>query len=185
MKKKLCIVAALFLAISIAACVLTIARRENPKCSINSLVLDEEGMPEGWSNKWGVLPPALEPLGAQQAYRMIMQNGNETAGHTVYQYSNRWLAAFHVWFDREMFFPSVGWDWSELQGASSLPLHADQWQIKCGDSNYPSLGNSCTAVLRYGPYISDFGSSIQEGVMSTEEFIEIVLKIDELFSSCE
>jgi hypothetical protein len=186
MKKKLCIVAVLFLAISVAACILAITRKESSKCSINSLIVDEERMPEGWSNKWGVLPPALELLGAQQAYCMIIQNGNETASHTVYQYSNAWLAAFHVWFDRETFFPSVGWDWSDLERANDLSLHADQRQIKCGTGNYPLLGDQCTAILRYGTYVSDFGSSIdEEGAMSTEEFIEIVLKIDELFSSCE
>lgn len=185
MKRKSVIAVALFLVVSIAACVLTFGSVENPKCSIISLVLEEEMMPEGWRNKWAILPPALDTLGAQEARRMIMQKGDGAAGHTVYQYSNRWLATLHFRFEKELFFPSVGWKWSRLEGVNSLPLHADQLQLKCGDSNDPHLGNSCTAVLRYGPYISDFSSSIQEGVMSTEEFKEIVLKIDELFSLCE
>jgi len=33
-----------------------------------------------------------------------MQNGDETAHHTVYQYSNRTLAQLHILVDNEVFF---------------------------------------------------------------------------------
>lgn len=184
MKEKSCVIAALFLMLPIAACVLITAWEESPKCSIEPIVLGEEEMPEGWETEWAIRPPALEKLGAQEAYGIFMQNNDGTAHHTVYRYSNRWLAAFHMWFDRETFFPSAGWEWSELNRTRTLPVHADQWQVKCGVGNYPLLGKRCAAALRYGPYVSDFSSSIQEGVMNTEEFTGIVLRIDELFGSC-
>jgi hypothetical protein len=178
-------VAVFLLAVLVVVGTLTVVRRENQKCSIDSLVLGEEGMPEGWKKEWSILPPALDTLGAQHAYSIFMQNGDETAHHTVYHYSNEWLAIFHIWFDDEVFFPTVGWDWSELEGANRLSLDADQQQIRCGDSNDPYLGSRCAAVLRYGPYISDFSSSTREGVMSTEDFEQIVLQIDDLFRLCE
>ena len=71
-----------------------------------------------------------------------------------------------------------------MEGAKSLSLQADQRQIKCGESDNPYLDEMCAAVLRYGPYISDFSASIQEGTMSTEEFKQVVLEIDEIFRSC-
>lgn len=188
MKKKSCMVTVLLLVLSIIVCVLTVAIKENPKCSVEFLVLDEDKMSEGWRNDLGFLPPALDALGAQEAFLMTMESDEGGAiSHTVYRYRNRRLATFHFWFDRETFFPSVGWTWKELEEANNLPLHADQQQIKCGTANpgFSLLGNQCTAVLRYGPYISDFGSSIgEEGDMSIEEFIETVLKIDERFRSC-
>lgn len=141
-------------------------------------------MPEGWEVKWAVLPPALDSLGAQQAQSVFMENGLNTASHTIYRYSNRWLAAFRVRLHREVFFPSSGWDWSELAQSQNLPLQADDRQIRCGEGTLPILGNRCGAVLRYGPYLSDFSSSMEQGVMSIGEFEQIVLKIDDLFSSC-
>lgn len=179
-------IALLFLLI--VAGVLVIVRKENSRCSIEALAVDEKWMPEGWQNDDTfafTLLPEQNRSGAQQALYVPMDNEHYTAYHTVYLYPNKWLAVFHIWFYREKFFPSVGWEWSELEGSRNLPLHADQWQVKCGVGNYSLLGNRCAAVLRYGPYVSDFSSSIQEGVMSTEEFEEIVLEIDELFSSCE
>ena len=184
MKKRRYVIITLVFVFFIVACLLPIVRRGSQQCSIDSLVVDEGKMPEGWENKWTILPPALDALGAQEAYSIFMHNGNETASYAVFQYSNRWLATFHVWFDNEVFFPSVGWEWSELEGASSLPLNADQIQIKCGDSSLLHLDDRCTAVLRYGPYISNFSSSTQLGVMSTEEFKKVLLKIDDVFSSC-
>lgn len=184
MNKKLYTVAALSLVAFIAVGVLAINWRKSPQCNIHSLILDEERMPEGWKNQWAILPPALETLGAQHAYSIFMQNGNATAHHTVYQYSSRWRAVFHIWFEKEIFFPSAGWDWSELTEAGNLSLHADHRQIRCGNGNHLYLDNRCTAVFRYGFYISDFSSSVQEGVMSIDDFKEAVLKIDELFSSC-
>ena len=143
-------------------------------------------MPEGWRNDLGFLPPALDALGAQEAFLMTMESDEGGAiSHTVYRYRNKWLATFHFWFDRAVFFPSVSTDWSELEQANRLPLHADQQQIQCGVANAPLLSDRCVAVLRYGPYISDLGSSVGEsGDIGIEEFMEIVLKIDKRFTSC-
>jgi hypothetical protein len=191
-RKRGCSVAVLFLLGAVVICMLTVVRREHPKCRIESLALSDEWMPGRWQIREGDLWPAFLPerdrLGAQQAYQTAI--GNDSGGaisHTVYQYRNRWLATFRLWFDRETFFPSVGWTWKELEEANNLPLHAGQQQIKCGTANpgFSLLGNQCSAVLRYGPYISDFGSSIgEEGDISIEEFMEIVLQVDERFTSC-
>ena len=105
--------------------------------------------------------------------------------HAVYRYRNRWLAIFHFWFDKEVFFPSGCADWSELQEADSWPLHADQRYIRCSVATCPPLNDYCSAVLRYGLYISDFNVSTSgDGAISLEEFKEIVLKIDERFRLC-
>ncbi len=191
MKKEWPIIALFFLLIT--GCVLIITTIEYPECNIVPLVLDEERMPGGWrrSGLGTAFLAVQDRQVTQQAYYIFMENGNgtesippHTAHHTVYQYSNSWLATFYVWFEKESFFSSSGWQWSKLEGIDSLPLHADQIQIKCGDGNGPYYGDRCAAALRYGPYISDFSSSIQEEVMSTEEFKEMVLEIDELFGAC-
>lgn len=187
MKKKWHVIALLFLLI--VAGVLIIVRKKNSKCNIEALVVDEKWMPEGWRNDdafaFTLLPEQVR-LGAQQALYIPMDDGGyyNTAYSTVYQYPSEWSAVFHVWFHREAFFPSGDREWSELEGTRNLPLHADQWQVKCGVSNDRLLGDRCVAVLRYGAYLSVFNSSIQEDLMSIEEFTEIVLGIDELFGSC-
>lgn len=189
MNKKSCIlVLALFLVFSLA-CVMIITGIEHPRCDITSLVLDEGNSLEGWHRGDEELYPEFLPvqdrLGAQQAFSNVMIKGNQQIGHTVYQYSNNWLAKFHMWFDRELFFPSVGWKWSEVKGVNNLSLHADQIHIYCGRSNLQYLDDGCVAVFRYGPYISDFTTFAEEGGVSTEEFEELVLKINELFRSCQ
>ena len=186
MRRKWYVIALLFLLI--VASVLTTVRKENSRCGIEALAVDEKWMPEGWQNDdafaFGLLLKQ-DRAGARQALHVPMNNGHSTAFHTVYQYSNGWLAVFHLWLHRETFLPSASWEWSELEGSRNLPLHADWWQVKCGAGPFSLLGNRCAAVVRYGAYVSRFSSSIQEDVMSTEEFEEIVLEIDELFSSCE
>ena len=186
MKKKSWMIAVLLPLLPVVACALTLVIGEHPECSVEFLVLNEDKMSGGWRNDLGFLPPALPALGAQEAFRMVMKSDDGgTIGHTVYRYRNSWLAAFHFWFDRAVFFPSACTDWSDFQEANDLPLHADQQQIKCGIATCSPLADYCSAVLRYGPYISDFDSSIgEEGDMSIEEFIETVLKIDERFRSC-
>lgn len=190
MKKKSSILLVLILfVIFVMACVAIITGMEYPKCDIESLVLDEDKGLEGWQRGDEELYPTFllvqDRLGAQQAFSNFMVRGNQELGHTVYQYSNRWLAKFHMWFDREIFFPSVGWEWSEMKGASNLSLHADQIHAQCGRSNLQYLDDGCVAVVRYGPYISDFTTFTQKEGMSTEEFKEFLLKIDELFRRCK
>jgi hypothetical protein len=185
MKRSLLLVALLLLTTCIVVGIGVVIRREKLECNVHALVLAEREMPEGWKEEWRVEPPALDRRGAKQAYGVFMQNDDETAHHTVYEYSNRTLAALHVSVDNQIFFPSVGWSWRELEGTGSLPLYADQRQIKCGHSNDPYLSDRCTAILRYGPYISDFSSTIREGVMSIDEFKQIVLRIDAQFGRCK
>jgi len=190
-RKKGCNVAVLLLLGVAAICVLIFTRGEHPKCGIETLILDEDQMSEQWritdDNIWPAFLLAQDRLGAQEAFRMAMKNDdNGMIGHTVYRYRNRWLAIFHLWFDKAVFFPSISTDWSEYQEANNWPLHADQQYIRCGVATCPPLADYCSAVLRYGPYISDFDVSTSgEGAISLEEFKEIVLKINERFISCE
>lgn len=179
-------IAVLSLLFLIVVCALPLVIREHPKCSVEFLVLDEDKIAGEWRNDLGFLPPALDALGAQEAFLMTLENDSGgTISHAVYRYRNSWLATFHLWFDEAVFFPSNCTDWSDLQEANDLPLHADQQQIMCGTATCSPLTDYCSAVLRYGPYISDFDASIGAGGdISIEEFMEIVLKIDERFASC-
>lgn len=170
-------------------CMLVIFWVENPKCDLSSLLLDEAEMPVGWRKLWVVLPEVLAldaAKGAQQAYSVSMEYARVPdeygAHHTVYQYSNSVLSTFYFWlyYDRPVSYAG----WPELREASNPPLQADRILIKCNDGNDPYIGKSCVAILRYGSYISDFGSSIEEEIMSIDEFQETVLKIDERFSEC-
>ena len=189
MKKKSCLAVIFVLAASIGVCMLTTFWVQKPKCDLPSLLLGEAEMPPGWREQWIILPAVLAldaANGARQAYSVRLEYadmpGEYGAHHTVYQYSNRVLSAFYFWlyYDR----PVIYADWPELREASKLPLHADRIQIKCRNSNDPYNGNGCAAVLRYGFYISNFGSSIEEGVMTLDEFQEIIIKIDSRFVSC-
>lgn len=174
----------------IVSCMLTLVASDRPKCSVKFLILSEERMSGRWQisdrDLWPAFLPIQDRLGAQEAYAIIMVNDEGgSIGHTVYRYRNRWLAIFHFWFDGAVFFPSISTDWSELQEANNWSLHADQQYIRCGVATSPHLDDYCSAVLRYGPYISDFDASTSgEGGISLEEFEEIVLKIDEQFRLC-
>lgn len=190
MKKKLSILLVLILfVIFVITCAVIVTGMDHSRCNIESLVLDEGNSLKGWrrgdEELYPMFLPVQDRLGAQQAFSNFMIRGNQEIGHTVYQYSNSWLAKSHLWLDREIFFPSVGWEWSEMKDTSPLSLRADQIQIQCGKSNLQYLDDGCVAVIRYGPYISDFTAFTQEGGMSTEEFKEFVLKVDELFRSCK
>ena len=182
--KRSCYVPVLLLLAAGLALVSTPLWARDPGCNIASLTLDVENLPPGWESPWVVVPPALETLGAKDGDGRYMENGQSTASHTVSQYSGSWLAVFHLWFERETFFPSVGWDWSDLERIEFRRIFADEYRVQCGESNMQHLDTRCTAILRYGPYISDFTSNIREGAMSVDDFEEIVLKIDGMFRSC-
>jgi len=184
MKRPLLLVGLLLVILCIVLGVGVAITREKLRCDVNTLVLAEGEMPEDWNLVWEIQPPALPRLGSRRAYGVFMQNGDETAHHTVYEYSNRTLAVLHITVENQTFFPSIGWNWRELEGTRGMPLCADQREIRCGDSDDPYLGSRCTAILRYGPYVSDFSSSVQEGVLSIEEFKQIVLKIDGQLCQC-
>jgi hypothetical protein len=183
-------VAVLLLLLLIVACVLMLVVRDRPRCNVKFLTLNEVQMSGRWQisdrDLWPAFLPIQDRLGAQEAFRMVMKSDDGgTIGHTVYRYHNSLLAVFHFWFDRAVFFPSACTDWSDFQEANDLPLHADQQQIKRGIATCSPLADYCSAVLRYGPYISDFDSSVgEQGDMSMEEFLRVVLMIDERFKSC-
>jgi hypothetical protein len=184
-KKSLILVALVLITVCVVGGIGVGIRKEKSQCDIHALVLVEREMPDGWQKEWVIESPVLEQRGAGQVYRVFMRNGDKTAHHTVYKYSNRTLATLRIFVDNQLFFPSAVWTWRELEGTEGLPLCADQRQIRCGDSNDPYLGDRCTAVLRYGSYVSDFSSSVQERVMSVEEFKQIVLGIDARFCHCK
>lgn len=173
-----------FIAIIIIACIVGSVAREQPKCTLDSLVLSDSDMPAGWRTQWTITPPALERKGAEQAYGITWLNDGGVAQHKIYQYSNRWLAAFHVHFNSKLYFPPGSWVWSDVEDIGQLSLQADQLWVKCGKSDDPYLDDRCAAVLRYGPYVSDFDSAMAAGKMSLEEFKQTLLKIDTLFGRC-
>ena len=157
---------------------------QNAKCDLESLVLQDNIMPLKWERLWKVLPPALPKDGAQDALEVVYENRNEMASHTIYRYKNGLLAFLFLRINNEIFFPSGLTIWSELEGSDCWLLHGDEAQIRCGDSDDPFLGSQCDAVIRYGPYISEFSSPLEEGIMSQEEFKAIVLAIDDRIASC-
>ena len=153
------------------------------ECDIRAVALTADAMPDGWEEKWVVLPPALDTLGASDAYNVVMEKGEEISQHTVYRCAGERAARSLRRSGRYWFFPS-GWAWEEASGAENLSLHADRQAIECGTSGDPYLGNRCTAVLQYGRYVSDFTAPIQAGVMSQEEFFQVVQRIDDTFQAC-
>jgi len=172
-------------ACTVVACIWGIASKGNPECEIDAFALDQGVMPDGWEKTVGPTSlPGQDALGAQHTYYVFWENGKQTAHYTVYQYSNKFVASFHFWFDDAWFFPS-GWKWLELEGAGTLSLRSDQQRIMCGVSDDPYLGDMCVAVLRYGSYIANFGTSIQEGIMGTQDFVKIVHQVDGTFGLCK
>ncbi len=152
-------------------------------CDLDAVALTAEAMPDGWAQKWIVLPPVLDTLGASDAYNVVMEKRGEIAQHTVYRCADERAARSLLRSGRYWFFPS-GWAWEEASGAENLSLHADRQVIKCGESGDIYLGKMCTAVLQYGRYVSDFTVPIQDGVMTREEFFRLVRHIDATFQKC-
>ncbi len=185
-----CGVAVLFLVIPIVFCVFVHLWTERPRCTLPTLVLNHAQLPGEWKvsdpDLWPAFLPTQDLLGAQEAYATILANPDGgIIGHTVYRYRNRWLAAFYFWFNQAVFFASISTDWSSLEATEHLPLHADQRRIRCGIIQEPYPRDKCSAVLRYGPFISDFDLSVGEpGDLSLEAFLQIVVMIDEQFRSC-
>ena len=157
---------------------------QGTKCDLEGLLLQDNMMPLNWERLWKVLPPALPREGAQDALEVDYENQNELARHTIYRYKNGFLAFLFLRINKEVYFPSGGRTWSQLEGSEDWLLHGDERRIQCGNSNDPLLGFRCDAVLRYGQYISEFSSPIGEGGMSQEQFKAIVLAIDDRATFC-
>ena len=157
---------------------------QKTECDLESLILQDNMMPPQWERLWRVLPPALPKDGAQDALEVVYENQNEMASHTIYRYKNGLLAFLLHRINNEIFFPSGLRIWSQFEGSDYWLLNEDEDRIQCGDSDDPLLGYRCDAVVRYGPYISEFSSPIEEGIMGQEEFKAIVFAIDERIASC-
>ena len=153
------------------------------ECDISTIAPTTDAMPDGWEEKWAVLPPALDTLGALDAYNVVMENEGRVSQHTVYRYADGLSAASSLQSNGCWFFPS-SWDWSEASDSENLSLYADRKIIQCGESGEPYLGKRCTAVLQYGQYVSDFTAPIEDGIMSLDEFLAVVQHIDNTFQMC-
>jgi len=159
---------------------------ENPRCSLENIILNDDLMFLGWQRFGWVSPPALPGLGSQDALGVIYEKENAISHHSVYQYKNQLLASLSLRINNQVFFPSSSssWIWSDLEGSDDWVLCGDEVKIQCGNSDDPLLGDRCAAVIRYGLFISDFSSPIEESVMNQEQFRKIITSIDNNFASC-
>lgn len=152
-------------------------------CSPEDVLLDQEALPGAWQSEFGaVYLPAQDRLGARRAYHIFLERDDLTAQQTIYEYASPLRACFHFWFDREVFFPS-SWAWETLENPPAVD--ADRYRILCGDSEDEYLGRRCGALMQYGPFLSDFSTSIDDQTMQVEDFKQLVTTIDKWFKRCE
>lgn len=118
---------------------------------------------------------------------LIHPDVSEKAGHTVYRYQNRWLAAFFFRYNQPIYFPSGLPPTAPVAGSEDWRLGGDSQAIQCTIPDRVTVGTlpRCTAVIRYGLLISDFSTPIGEPFMSEEQFRTLVQLVDERFRSCE
>lgn len=183
MKPTLKVILVIF-AVSILFVFFTYFLPQETQCRLETLILTEKMMPMGWTRSGQVVPPVLPKHGAQDALGVVYENGSDIAQDKIYRYKNAVLAFFFFRVNNQLFFPSGQWRWSDLDGKDGWGLNGDQKRIQCGYSDDPLLGHLCVAVVRYGPFISEFSSPIEEGIMTYEEFKAIVHAIDEQITSC-
>jgi|GEM_PF-2235071 len=190
MRNKRRVILALILLTIVAACVVTGSTEEAEQCRIEALALEKEMLPADWEHT-GISPVFLSAQytpDAREGYRVSLEKGDSVIYCRAYRYSNRWQAAFYLWFDRETFFPSRGWSWAKMAEFDDLPLSSSQGRIRCGTERLDSLHRDelwCGAVLRDGAYVSTLYMDIGgEGGMSTEDFMRLVIESDRLLSSC-
>ena len=152
-------------------------------CSPEDVLLDQEALSGARQSEFGaVYLPAQDRLGARRAYHIFLERDDLTAQQTIYEYASPLRARFHFWFDREVFFPS-SWAWETLENPPAVD--ADRYRILCGDSEDEYLGRRCGALMQYGPYLSDFSTSIDDQTMQVKDFRQLVTTIDERFKRCE
>jgi hypothetical protein len=152
-------------------------------CSLEDVLVDQKVLPGAWQSELGaVYLTAQDKLGARRAYHIFLERDDLTAQQTIYEYSSPLRARFHFWFDREIFFPS-SWAWETLENPPAVD--ADRYRILCGDSEDEYLEQRCGALMQYGPYLSDFSTSIDDETMQVEDFKQLVTTIDERFKRCE
>jgi hypothetical protein len=152
-------------------------------CSLEDVLLGQKTLPGAWQSELGaVYLPTQDKLGARRAYHIFLERDDLTAQQTIYEYASPLRARFHFWFDREVFFPS-SWAWEMLENPPAVD--ADRYRILCGDSEDEYLGQRCGALMQYGPYLSDFSTSIDDQTMQVEDFKQLVTTIDERFKRCE
>jgi hypothetical protein len=158
---------------------------EDTRCSLQDLILKDEKMPAGWQRTWYILPPALPDESAQDALGVQFdQNNTSFAHHTLYRYRNRTEALLWRRINRELFFPS-SWHWVTWEASGGWALAADEISVQCAETGAGGKDSfRCNAVMRYGPMIADFGSPIRPGLMTLQEFHDIVVAIDKDSSAC-
>lgn len=164
--------------------VLVIFGYQKPKCPLENLILQDDMMPSEWGRLWRVLPPALPTDGAIDALEVDYENGNNRASQTIYRYKNEFLAFFFLRFNNQVLFPTAWIRWTNLNGSESWNLNGNENRIQCGESQYPIIGYRCSAVVRYGQFISQFSTPLVDGNMNAEQFKSIVLAIDDQISTC-
>jgi len=136
-------------------------------------------LPDTWEKSWTFFPPALPKIGAQDAINATFENDGYYLQHEVYCYRLTLSSYFYFRINREIYFPSGGWEWSKLEDSEQWPLRSDEALIMCGEGRQAFLGNMCGAALRYGNIITIFSLPIAEiDGMNNEGFKEIVLTID-------
>ncbi len=173
----------LILTLLTIVCVWSVFRKDEPSCDVSSFIVDENTLLQsGYSDMGPIWLTEEDRLGSEKAYRIFIEQDGYTAHHTIYEYRNTYVAQLHFVLEKEVFFPS-GWQWRKLD--ESEALNADAWQIQCGESSDPYLGNRCAAVLRYGKYISHLSSSMAKNFRSPQDFLDIIREFDTKFISCD
>ena len=114
-------------------------------CDLESLLLKDNMLPAKWEKLWQVLPPALPTNGAIDALEVDYEYGNDMAAHTIYRYKNVLVAYLFLKINRQVYFPTSGWKWSNLAGSEDWELNGDEFRIRCGDSNDPFLDYLCVS----------------------------------------
>ncbi|OGO71865.1 MAG: hypothetical protein A2Z37_05045 [Chloroflexi bacterium RBG_19FT_COMBO_62_14] len=177
----------LLLLITCAAVALALTLTRRHSCDLDALMVEDILMPSDWLRVGRVLPPVLPKEGAHDALAVVYANDSDTAQHEVYRYATELSAFLYLRINKQVFFPSGLWYWSEMEGTGDLPLSGDEARILCARSNDPTLrtvGTLCTAVVRYGPDISVFSAPLRPPELSETTFSGIVVGIDHRFESC-
>jgi hypothetical protein len=158
-------------------------------CTPEALILTASQLSDDWhisdSDLWPAYLPEQDDLGAKEALRTLLENDSGgLVGHTVYRYRSSFLAVWRLWFDKQVHFPSACMKWETVPEIPGLSLQTDQFMLMCGTATCSETPDQCTAIVRYGNYVSELSLTVRGDTTSAEELVEFLVKIDNRVRLC-
>jgi hypothetical protein len=183
-RRGLC-VAAVVLFACVLCCVAFTGPPPPAPCEIESLLIDDTLLPEGWVEDGPPSPEgAPHSFGVERIGTSYYSFNRGGARHSVYRAFNaRQAAAGYRDFQSDFKMLGSGVEWSPLTEVGYESAVADQCHLAC-TRNILSGWEDCMLVAQYDVYVVELSVDIVEGGMTRADLEAVLADIDRRMAAC-